>query len=138
MRDSGRRMRREVTKRPRSLMKGGPDRTWLLCALAHLLIMSSWKELSAKKKQEQQASIPHEWLIAEDQLPPSTQKNVVDYPATCGVLSARELEITTTPVVILLQRLASAEWSSTDVTVAFAKRAIVAHQLVRHLQTIPT
>lgn len=56
----------------------------------------------------------------------------MDVPISCGLLSPREVEITeTTDVGILLEKLASAEWSSVEVTTAFYKRAIIAHQLVR-------
>lgn len=51
-------------------------------------------------------------------------------PATSGLLSARELEITDTlDFETLLSNLANGIWSSVEVTTAFYKRAIIAHQL---------
>lgn len=64
-------------------------------------------------------------------MPPESQLNVMDIPAKCGILTARELEITEIiDVDILLKKLSSAEWSSVEVTTAFLKRAVIAHQLV--------
>ena len=87
----------------------------------------SWREIAAKKKQEQIDSLPKEWLI---DLPPATQLNVLAVPRECGLLSEEELKITECPIDVLLSKLASAEWSSVKVTSAFYKRAIIAHQLV--------
>lgn len=88
----------------------------------------SWKTLVEDKKQRQLASIPKDWFIDP---PPTSQLDVTPIPAQCGLLSQRELEITdTTDVETLLKKLANGEWSSFEVTTAFYKRAIVAHQLV--------
>jgi amidase len=90
--------------------------------------MSTWQELVAEKKRRQAASIPREWLITP---PADDVLDVTDVPSNCGVLSARELEITAvSEVALLLNKLATGEWSSVEVTTAFCKRAIVAHQLV--------
>lgn len=60
--------------------------------------------------------------------------NVLNVPATSGLLSARELEITDTlDFEILLLNLANGIWSSVEVTTAFYKRAIIAHQLASPL-----
>lgn len=90
-----------------------------------------WQALCAQRKQQQKDSIPKEWVI---QLPPENQGNVMDIPDTCGLLTDREREITnTTDVAVLLGKLALGQWSSVEVTTAFYKRAIIAHQLVRPL-----
>lgn len=89
----------------------------------------NWKDISSAKRQSQFASIPQEWII---ELPPNTQDRVLDVPAQSGLLTPKELEITeTTEVDILLKKLSSAEWSSVEVTTAFYKRAVIAHQVVR-------
>jgi amidase len=86
-----------------------------------------WTDLVAEKKQRQLKSIPQEWLVST---PPESTLNVVGFPETCDLLNAREIEITNTTVDVLLEKLASGEWTAVDVTTAFYKRAIVAHQLV--------
>lgn len=89
-----------------------------------------WKYIAAKKKQEQNDSIPKEWLISTD----TERLDVRSIPKECGLLSTKELEITeTVDVGVLLTKLAKAEWSSVEVTTAFYKRATVAHQLVEHI-----
>jgi len=97
--------------------------------------MSTWQELAADKKRRQTASIPKEWLITQ---PADDVLDVTDVPTSCGLLSARELEITAvSEVAILLNKLATGEWSSVEVTTAFCKRAIIAHQLVCPSSPLP-
>ncbi|KAG1899186.1 amidase signature domain-containing protein [Suillus fuscotomentosus] len=95
--------------------------------------MPHWTALAAEKKQRQLKSIPQEWLVTP---PPLSTLDVTGFPESCGLLNAREIEITNTSVDVLLKRLASAEWTAVDVTTAFSKRAIVAHQLVNCLTEI--
>ena len=91
--------------------------------------MSTWQELAAEKRRRQTASIPKDWLITQ---PADDVLDVTDVPASCGLLSPRELEITeVSEVTILLNKLATGEWSSVEVTTAYGKRAVIAHQLVR-------
>ncbi len=97
--------------------------------------MSTWQERAAEKKRRQTASIPSEWLITP---PADDVLDVTDVPAGCGLLSARELEITAVnEVAVLLNKLATGEWSSVEVTTAFCKRAIIAHQLVCPFSLLP-
>ncbi|TFK85684.1 general amidase [Polyporus arcularius HHB13444] len=96
--------------------------------------MSHWQDLCTARKQRQFDSIPKEWLI---QVPPEEQRNVLDVPRKCGLLTARELEITDTDnVQTILDKLRTAEWSSVEVTTAFYKRAVIAHQLTNCLTEI--
>jgi amidase len=100
-----------------------------------VLSMSSWQELAAEKKRRQTASIPKEWLITR---PADDVLDVTGVPTSCGLLSARELKITAvSELATLLKKLATGEWSSVEVTTAFCKRAIVAHQLVCPSSRLP-
>jgi amidase len=92
----------------------------------------TWRDIVTEKTRRQQASIPKEWILTN--LPPKEQLNVISFPETCGLLSVKEIEITNTNVDGLLEKLKSGRWSAVDVTIAFSKRAIVAHQLVSHLK----
>ena len=88
-----------------------------------------WKALCAERKQRQLDAIPKEWRIHP---PPDSHRNVLDVPLACGLLTPRETLITeTVDVDVLLAKLRTAEWSSVEVTTAFYKRALIAHQLVR-------
>ncbi|KAF8577001.1 general amidase [Ramaria rubella] len=94
---------------------------------------SRWQDLCIDKKKRQAAAIPAEWHIT---IPPDEQLNVLQVPRQCGLLDANELVITEADVPELLNRLASGEWSAVEVTRAFYKRAIVAHQLTNCLTEI--
>ncbi|KAI0735818.1 general amidase [Earliella scabrosa] len=95
---------------------------------------SDWRSLCAARKQRQLDLIPPEWAI---QPPPHEQRDVLDIPRTCGILTERELEITeTVNVQTILDNLRSAQWSSVEVTTAFYKRAIIAQQLTNCLTEI--
>lgn len=87
----------------------------------------NWQELVADKKRRQVDSIPKDWLVS---VPTKDILDVSKYPEECGLLSMREVQITNTSVDVLLKWLAVGEWSSVEVTTAFYKRAIIAHQLV--------
>ncbi|KZT10717.1 general amidase [Laetiporus sulphureus 93-53] len=94
----------------------------------------SWQDLVADKRQRQKVTIPKDWLIDP---PPDTVLDVTAFPEECGLLSERELQITCkVDVNALLAKLATGEWSSVEVTTAFYKRAIIAHQLVNCLTEV--
>ncbi|KAG6848278.1 hypothetical protein H0H93_001621, partial [Arthromyces matolae] len=96
-----------------------------------------WEVLVADKKIRQKASIPKEWIILpSDAESPSGVMNVLDFLETCGLLSSREIEITNTQIDVLLARLAKGEWTCVEVTTAFSKRAVIAHQLTNCLTEI--
>lgn len=67
-------------------------------------------------------------------LPTSTiqnpPKNVTSVPRECGLLTAEEIDITESyDATALAEAIASRKLSAVQVTVAFSKRAIIAHQL---------
>lgn len=90
--------------------------------------MSNWQDIASARKKQQEDSIPEEWRIERPSL---DLFDVTAIPESCGVLSDLELEITDTlDIDVIIDKLARSVWSSVDVTRAFYKRAIVAHQLV--------
>lgn len=91
----------------------------------------TWQDLAEDKRKRLAALIPKDWLITP---PPDDVLDVTRFPLECGLLSEKEIAITEeTNIGILLQKLASAELSSVEVTTAFAKRAMIAQQTVRDL-----
>ncbi|KAG8919599.1 hypothetical protein FRC01_001209, partial [Tulasnella sp. 417] len=94
----------------------------------------NWQEIATERKRKQEDLIPPEWRI------PSVPDSLLDVtliPQTSGLLTARELEITdTTDVNEILSKLADGVWSAVEVTKAFLKRAIIAHQLTNCLTEI--
>lgn len=94
-------------------------------------VRSSWEDIAARKRSELADSIPPEWRVPKNLLPPESQDNVLDWPETSGWFTAEELAITSCSAQELLPQLASGKVTSEDVTKAFCKRACAAQQLVR-------
>ena len=90
----------------------------------------SWESIAAKKRDALRASIPKEWIIPADILPPEEQKDVTRFLKESGWFTQYELEITATPAAQILLNLATGSWSSEEVTRCFCKAAAAAHQLV--------
>lgn len=98
----------------------------------------TWQTLVAKKQAECASKVPPEWLLSEDllaTLPLTSAEGVnliaADVPRKSGLLSELELEITEKYTAKeLVQKLATGEFKSVDVTRAFCKRAAIAQQLV--------
>ena len=98
-----------------------------------------WFELHEAKKKEQLSRIPPEWRLSSDFL--ATNKDTVDLrplAASCGILSARELEITNRKydATALAEQIALGTYSAVEVVTAFCKRAAVAQQLCNCLTEI--
>lgn len=91
--------------------------------------MKSYQAISARKKVQQLDSIPKTWRIPTETFQNAT--NVMDVPLTCGLLNETESRITSDyDTTALLEKLKAGVWSAEQVTVAFCKRAAIAHQLV--------
>lgn len=90
----------------------------------------TWEEIGARKRASLLASIPKEWLIPSELLPPDSQDDVTTWPDSSGWFTPDELAITDLSASELVPKLASGALKSVDVTRAFCKRAAAAHQLV--------
>lgn len=86
----------------------------------------TWEDRAADKRKRIDDSIPKEWKIKN--LP--QEDSVFDFPKKSGLLSPQELAITQSTASDLVEKLAVGELKAVDVTVAFCKRAALAHQLV--------
>ncbi|KAH9935666.1 general amidase [Fomitopsis serialis] len=97
--------------------------------------MSKVESLAVEKRQRLADAIPKEWVPSSTPAP--HRLDVTGLPRESGILSDREIEITeVTDVDTLLRRLATAEWSAVEVTTAFYKRAVIAHQAVNCLTEV--
>lgn len=90
----------------------------------------TWEQVGARKRAALLASIPKEWVVPAELLPPDSQSDVTTWPETSGWFTAEELAITDLSASELVSKLASGTYSSVDVTKAFCKRAAAAHALV--------
>lgn len=86
---------------------------------------TTWEHLAAEKRARIDKAIPTEWKISQP-----AQSCVMDVPAKSGILSPEELKITESTATDLVNKLANGELKAVDVTLAFCKRAALAHQLV--------
>ncbi|KMP05938.1 acetamidase [Coccidioides immitis RMSCC 2394] len=97
------------------------------------MTIADWQLKVQAKQVEVAAKIPKEWRLPSEiteSISQDSKKSVIDVPRTCGLLTPRELEITENyDATDLLQKLASREFSSVEVTTAFAKRAAIAQQV---------
>ncbi|KAL8388947.1 hypothetical protein RB595_008914 [Gaeumannomyces hyphopodioides] len=92
-----------------------------------------WEVASASKREALAASIPPEWRVPTELLPPDSQQDVTGWPEASGWFTAKEIAITNSTSTELLPRLASGDLKCVDVTRAFCKRAAAAHQLTNCL-----
>ncbi|CAH0045746.1 unnamed protein product [Clonostachys solani] len=89
----------------------------------------AFEELKDKVLDEFAAKVPLELRLPQALIddPP---KDVSKIPRECGILSAKELEITEQyDAVALAEAIGSKKLTAVEVATAFAKRAIIAHQL---------
>ncbi|KAF1914810.1 amidase signature domain-containing protein [Ampelomyces quisqualis] len=94
-----------------------------------------WQLVSWQKKDEQHARIPHEWRLSS--LPASHVTNFIHVPRKCGILSAKEINITENyDATALAEAVRSRKLKCIDITMAFCKRAAIAHQLTNCLTEI--
>ncbi|KAI0799023.1 putative fatty-acid amide hydrolase [Xylaria sp. FL0064] len=94
-----------------------------------------YKTIAAEKVARQRSKIPEAWRL----FPQITKNaiNLMQIPTTCGVLSDVECDITSNyDATALLAKLKAGTFSAEQVTVAFCKRAAIAHQLVNCLTEI--
>lgn len=90
-----------------------------------------WTEIALEAQTLRDASIPREWLLPV--IPSPDVVNVMNVPYTCGLLTQEELQWTDKTAAELLELLHSSALKSYDLTLAFCKRAAIAHQLVSRL-----
>lgn len=96
------------------------------------MTVTTWEDVSAAKCAAREALIPAEWRTTV----PKDVKNVTSIPANCGVLTAEEVAITEMTAPKLIELMTAGTLTSEAVTLAFCKRAAIAHQLTNCLTEI--
>lgn len=96
----------------------------------------TWKYIAAQKRAERLSKIPAEWRIPLHTLPSPEDKFVQDFPKTSGFFTERELQLTEAVASEVVARIASGEWTATEVITAVCKRAAVAQQLINCVSEI--
>jgi amidase len=90
--------------------------------------MSDWQSLATQKRNAISALIPEEWRLPS--IPTAEQQRNVTGEYIQQFLTEREVEITETDAVGILEKTKKGEWRAEEVARAFCRRAGVAHQLV--------
>lgn len=91
----------------------------------------NWESQAQKGKDILNNSLPKQWLLPADKLPPASQRSVIDLPRESGLLTARELTITDMSATRLVAEMGQGALTAEEVVTAFLKRAVLGHQLVR-------
>jgi amidase len=87
-----------------------------------------WQDVAKRRREELYDVIPKDYLVSPALL---KGKIFTSLPATCGILSQRELGITSLTASSLLKLIHKGAYTAVEVTKAFCKRAAIAHQAVR-------
>lgn len=102
--------------------------------MTQIIAPAGWEAKARQKRAEVSARIPKEWLLDEKALQKAigaSDASVLHIPRESGLLTASEIQITESfDATALLEQIHSGALSAKDVTVAFCKRATIAHQLV--------
>jgi amidase len=93
----------------------------------------SWQDIAKAKRAALLDSIPKEWRISTDLMPPESQLDVTGFPKESGFFTKDELKYTSAKIPELLQQIHNGQWKAADVAQAFSKRAAVCHQLTNCL-----
>jgi amidase len=92
-----------------------------------------WQDIAKAKQAALLDSIPKQWRIPDELMPPESQLNVTGFPKDSGFFTQDELKYTSATIPELLQKVHSGNWKTVDVIQAFSKRAAVGHQLTNCL-----
>jgi amidase len=93
----------------------------------------NWQDIAKDKRAALLGSIPKEWLIPTDLMPPESQLDVTGFPKNSGLFTEDELKYTSATIPELLQQIHNSHWKAAEVAQAFSKRAAVCHQLTNCL-----
>ncbi|RDW73593.1 hypothetical protein BP5796_07035 [Coleophoma crateriformis] len=94
-----------------------------------------WQVIAKEKRQQQAAKLPQEWLLGNTEFKTATPLEIL---RSSGILSSEELEWTelSNDATFLVKKLASSAITSSQLVLAFCKRAAIAHQLSNCLTEI--
>ncbi|KAF2763633.1 amidase [Teratosphaeria nubilosa] len=96
--------------------------------------MASWKEKGKAKADEVLGLIPKEWRLAK--IPSVEEQRDVTGTYIQQFLDKKEIEITETDAIGIVEHTTSGRWTAFEVAKAFCHRAALAHQLVNCLHEI--
>ncbi len=95
-----------------------------------------WVQIVRQKRAQREDTIPTGWRLNQKFLPKENggPENVLAYPEQCGILTAKDVQITSqNHAGSLINELSSGRLTAKEVTTAFCKRAAIAQQLTNCL-----
>lgn len=102
--------------------------------------ISDWRQAAAQKRQTLRESIPQFHLLSSELQKKAEKDELIpsdELVLNSGILSPLDLEITNIDdAAVLLERIASRQYTSVQVTEAFCRRASIAQQLTNCLTEI--
>ena len=93
-----------------------------------------WQKAAKDKADQVLSLIPTEWRISD--IPSAEQQRDVTGAYIQQFLDKKEIEITETDAVGVVEKTTSGQWAAVEVAKAFCHRAAIAHQLVNCLHEI--
>ncbi|KIM93804.1 hypothetical protein OIDMADRAFT_137066 [Oidiodendron maius Zn] len=100
-----------------------------------MTVSQNWRQICAEKRNFRNLSIPEPWLLSQTGY--SQESNLLSIPNTCGLLTKKELHITSEyDAVGIVAAIRDATFTAEEVTTAFCKRAAIAQQLTNCLTEI--
>lgn len=95
-----------------------------------------WQDHAEAKVKSTLSKIPRKWLLSKERLETAKTTRKLTGEFFQSFLEPRELEITTYPSVILVDRIRTKSFSALEVMEAYSKAAAVAHQINNCLHEI--
>lgn len=95
---------------------------------------ADWKQTAQNKADSVLSLIPQEWRISD--IPSADKQRDVTGAYIQQFLDKKEIEITETDAVGIVEKTTSGQWTAVEVAKAFCHRASIAHQLVNCLHEI--
>ncbi|GME64974.1 hypothetical protein BP5796_11335 [Neofusicoccum parvum] len=96
----------------------------------------SWQEIAARKAAQRDALLAVHYPIPDEKLPSPGTLDVSDIPRASGLLTPKELEITESTAVQIVDRIAEGELTALEVLLAVSKRAAVAQKLLNCISEV--
>jgi amidase len=93
-----------------------------------------WQKAAKAKADSVLALIPKEWRITD--IPSAEEQRDVTGEFVRKYLDEKEIEITETDAVGVVEKITTGQWKAVEVARAFCHRAAIAHQLVNCLHEI--
>lgn len=102
--------------------------------------IADWQTLASSKRSELFSKIPSNWHLPSSltaQFSETSPISVIDVPATCGLMTPRELDLTSNyDATALVELMTTGRATSVEIVSAFCKRAAIAQQCVNCLTEI--